>query len=80
MTTTKKATWTHKVVKIARGMDGQWFDYPTTATFANETDAVNYAESWAREQGGAGVVGTKITVRSRKGNRWIASIDVTKFH
>lgn len=71
-------TWTHKVVKIARGMDGNWFDFPTAATFTSEAEAIYYAEDFAREQGEAGVVGTRITVRTRRGNRLVASIDVTK--
>lgn len=72
-------TWTHKVVKIARNTQGQWFDFPTAATFANEADAMRYAADFAREQGEAGLGGIKITVRTRKGNKCIASIDIAKF-
>ena len=69
-----KQTWTHKVVKVARGMQGQWFDFPTAATFSSESEAIEYAERFAREQ--AGVGGAKITVRTRKGNCTVRSIPV----
>lgn len=59
--------WTHKVVKSMRGMQGQWFDFPTAATFAVVDDACVYAQDFAREQGAAGVLGARIEVRSRRG-------------
>lgn len=64
--------WTYKVVKVQRGGDGKWFDYPTAATFCNEGNAIKYAEQFADEQ--RQVAGTKIVVRTRKGNRTIKSI------
>ncbi len=59
-------TWTHKVVKSMRGMGGEFFDFPTAGTFASEQEAREYAESFARDQGAAGVRGARIEVRSRK--------------
>lgn len=58
--------WQYKVVKQMRGMHGEWFDFPTAATFDDESDARVYAEQFAREQGAAGVSGARIDVRSRK--------------
>lgn len=56
--------WTSKVVKRARGAQGEWFDFPTAGTFASESDARRYAEGFAREQIGVG--GARIDVRNRR--------------
>jgi hypothetical protein len=66
MKTTKKP-WAYKVVKSQRGGNGQWFRYPASATFADEAEAVRYAERFAAEQ--AGVPGTRVNVLARKGGR-----------
>jgi hypothetical protein len=58
-------TWTHKVTKSQRAMSGGWFRQ-SVATFADETSARTYAEQFAAEQRAAGVVGTVISVLSRK--------------
>lgn len=63
-------TWTHKVVKTQRGMQGEWFAYRAAGTFGSEADARVYAEAFAHEQ--AGVAGTRITVQTR-GRRVVAS-------
>lgn len=57
--------WNYKVVKSQRGGQGQWFNYPTAATFVTLAEAEVYAERFAREQ--AEVGGTRILIRSRKG-------------
>jgi len=59
------ASWTHKVVKSQRGMDGKWF-VQSSKTFAGEQAAREFAERFAAEQQAAGVVGTRINVLSRK--------------
>lgn len=62
--------WTHRVVKRMRGMQGEYFDFPTARTFSGasaEADARAYAECFAREQGHARVYGARIEVRTRKG-------------
>lgn len=62
--------WTHRVVKRLRGMQGEYFDFPTARTFSGpsaEADARAYAESFAREQRAASVHGAIIEVRTRKG-------------
>ena len=59
-------SWTHKVVKRMRGGDGQWFDYPTAATFRTEQEARAYAAAFASEQRSAGITTFRIDVRSRK--------------
>lgn len=41
--------WKYRVVRRARGMQGQWFDYPTAATFETETEARVYAETFRDE-------------------------------
>ena len=48
-------------------MRGQWFDFPTAATFALECAARECAEAFARAQGASGVYGACIDVRARKG-------------
>lgn len=65
--------WTHKVVKRMRGMDGEWFDFPTAATFGSEADARTYAEQFAREQGRDGSFDARIDVRTRRGRRTVAT-------
>lgn len=70
-----KTTWTHKVVKNQRGMQGKWFDYPAAATFSSEAQARQYAEIFAAEQTAAGVVGTRINVLTR-GGRLVAEYRV----
>jgi len=49
-----------------RGGDGCWFDFPTAATFSDETAAREYAAEFAGEQRAAGVTTFRIDVRSRK--------------
>lgn len=71
-TATQKQAWTHKVVKTQRGNNGQWFRYPAAATFANEADAIAYAESFAAEQ--SDIAGTRILVVTRKGGRVVRDI------
>jgi hypothetical protein len=46
-------------------MNGDLFDFPTAATFNNESEALAYAKSFAAEQ--AGVGGAQIEVRTRRG-------------
>jgi len=75
MTTTKK-TWTTKVVKSQRGGQGEWFRHPAAMTTDNESEAIEYAEQFAAEQKAAGVVGTRILVLARKGDRLIREIRV----
>lgn len=58
--------WKYKVVKVARGGNGKWFDFPTASTFDTEADAKQYAERFAADQ--RGVAGAKITVRKRNGD------------
>ena len=59
-------SWTHKVVKKQRGMQGQWFAYRAAMT-GTEADCRAYAASFAAEQRAAGVVGTRIVVLTRGG-------------
>ncbi len=60
-------TWKYRVVKRMRGMQGEYFDYPTAATFETEAEARRYAEEFARAQGAARVYGARLEVRTRKG-------------
>lgn len=63
------------MVKRMRGMQGEYFDFPTAQTFSGpsaEQDARAYAERFAREQGAGRVYGARITVRTRAGNTTIA--------
>lgn len=57
--------WTHRVVKRARGMQGEWFDFPTAATFSSFSEADAYARTFHAEQRGVG--GADIQVRARSG-------------
>lgn len=61
------ARWTHRVVKRMRGMQGEYFDFPTAATFEGDAPARAYAESFAREQGADRVYGARIEVRTSSG-------------
>ncbi len=61
--------WRFRVVKRMRGAQGGYFDFPTAGTFASESEAREYAEAFAREQGAARVYGARIEVRTRKGGR-----------
>lgn len=73
--------WTHKVVKIARGMQGEWFDFPTAATFDSQAAAEKYAKEFADEQ--RGVVGARITVRTRGGktiSTYSTLLDAAEWH
>lgn len=70
-----KTQWNTKVVKTQRGGDGTWFRYPAAMTATNESDAVKYAEQFARNQ--AGVAGTRILVLARKGDRLIREFRVS---
>lgn len=63
---TKK--WTHKVVKVQRGGQGEWFSYPA-AMAGSEAECREYAAAFAVEQRGVG--GTRIVVRTR-GNKPVA--------
>jgi hypothetical protein len=58
-------SWTHRVVKRARGMQGEYFDFVPAATFDSLREAEQYAEEFAREQ--AGVGGVIIDIRLRSG-------------
>lgn len=78
MSTTTKTAWTHKVVKAQRGGNGQWFRYPAALTTADEAEAVAYAERFAAEQTAAGVVGTRILVLTRKGDRVVREFWVNR--
>ena len=42
--------WNYKVVKSMRGMQGEWFNFPTAATFETEQEAIDYAAEFAAEQ------------------------------
>jgi hypothetical protein len=61
--------WAFKVVKSARGNRGEYFDFPTAATFDSETEAREYARDFATEQ--ARVGGARFDVRTR-GNKLVA--------
>lgn len=74
----KQATWTHKVVKMARGGDSKWFAHRTAGTFPSEAEAVAYAESFAAEQRESGVSGTRIVVIVRKGGKTIYGCNVNR--
>lgn len=64
--------WTHKVVKMQRGMRGEWF--ARAAAFTGSLDECQtYAAAFAAEQ--AGVAGTRITVQTR-GGKVVESITV----
>lgn len=76
MTHTSPMAWTHKVVKQMRGLQGEWFDFPTAGTFSSEAEAKRYAEDFAREQAASGVAGARITVRSRRKVRGTYTIAV----
>jgi len=64
--------WTHKVVKVMRGNDGSFFDYPTAATFGDAAAAQSYAEAFSLEQTIAGVTSGRVEVRARKGGAVVA--------
>jgi hypothetical protein len=55
--------WAYLVVKVQRGINGRWFDYPGVG-FTEAGDAIAYARECAGEQRGVG--GTRIVVRSRR--------------
>ena len=42
--------WTHKVVKMSRGMNGEWFAHRAAATFTDFDSACQYARLFHREQ------------------------------
>lgn len=75
MSTTTTGTdgrkWTYRVVKRARGSQGEFFDFPTAATFGSESAAQAYAARFAAEQ--ADVGGAEIDVRCRRGNRTVTT-------
>lgn len=62
-----KRNWKFRVVKSMRGMNGEWFHFPTAGTFLTKDAACVYAEGFARSQGGSRVCGARIEVRSRSG-------------
>ena len=64
--------WTHRVVKVMRGKDGSFFDYPTAGTFGDAAAAGEYAEAFALEQTIAGVTSGRVEVRARKGGAVVA--------
>ena len=66
MASTKTRTWAFRVIKSQRGMRGEWFRYPTAATFSTQTEAEEYAARFAESQ--RGVAGTRILVVARKGD------------
>ena len=63
-----KRSWKFRVVKRMRGMQGQWFDFPTAETFLTEQNALEYASEFAITQRRAGVTPFKIDVRTRRGD------------
>lgn len=63
-----KRSWQFRVVKRMRGMQHQWFDFPTAETFLTEQSAREYASKFAANQRAAGVTPFKIDVRSRRGD------------
>lgn len=65
--------WTHRVVKSMRGMQGDYFDFSTAATFDDEEEARVYAERFAREQGASRVYGARISVRERRGDKSVVT-------
>ena len=71
----KKNSWKFKVVKMMRGMQGQWFAFPTAATFPTEGEAREYAEQFAADQREAGIRTARYTVRTR-GNRLVSEIRI----
>lgn len=76
--TMAKQAWTHKVVKMSRGVDGKWFAFRAAGTFADAESAIGYAREFASEQRVAGVSGTRIAVVSRKGAREVFSANVNR--
>ena len=42
--------WTHKVVKMSRGSNGEWFAHRAAATFADFGSACDYARKFHAEQ------------------------------
>lgn len=42
--------WTHKVVKMSRGMQGEWFAHPTAGTFGSFEAACEYAREFHADQ------------------------------
>jgi hypothetical protein len=68
MRKTRTKAWKYRVVKRMRGgAQGEYFDFPTAATFVSEADARAYAETFARESCAAGVYTAEIVVRTRAG-------------
>ena len=67
-------TYTHTVVKSQKGHAGKWFHYAGTA-YPDADEAIRAARRFASAQCAAGVGGhgTRIWVRSRKGNREIVT-------
>jgi hypothetical protein len=64
--------WTHRVVKMARGMRGQWFEFPTAITGTDVDELKAYAERFAREQTEAGLSGSQVVVKARRGGAWVS--------
>lgn len=58
--------WQYKVVKSMRGLQGQWFDFPTAATFETQAEARKYAKEFAESQKAGGVRTARYCVRSRR--------------
>lgn len=72
--------WTHKVVRRARGAQGEWFDYPAAAAFTSLEAAQAYAERWSRELT-AQRSGHTIDVRARGGRRNLGvTVSTVRWH
>lgn len=65
-------SYTHSVIKRQRGMDGRWFDYRGVG-YADAETAIAAARNFAERQAAAGVGGTEIYVRARKGGMEIVT-------
>lgn len=69
---TTKTKWTHKVVKVSRGTNSEWYSHP--AAFTGSMDECKaYAETFLREQTAGegslrGSLGHRIQVQTRGGS------------
>ena len=61
----QSSQWAFKLVRRARGMNGEFFDHPNTKTFTTEQGAREFAEGFARML--RGTSGTYIAIRHRGG-------------
>lgn len=63
-------SWTHKVVRKSRGIDGQWFAYSTHATGSLDT-CTHAAKELAFSLARSGTTGTRVLVLARKGRKLV---------